>query len=149
MASFKVLDTWRIEPDDLAYYRVLVGTDTIKYFVVDEPHPGPFRYRDTRYLTFDILPEGDWTIAHLAHDNEEKLVLRSVETRRLRDVTNSWHQFKIDLQSLGDPAPEFPYSDDMYDIGHPYAATFYGPPGAGVPRVLALWNPGTMTLCSA
>jgi hypothetical protein len=108
MASFKVLDVWRPIPSELAYYRVLIGNDTIKYFVVDEPKPGRFPYSDTQHLAFDTVPEGGWTIAHLAHSEKDKLVLLSVETRRLPDIAESWHQVKIDLQSLGDPMPEPP-----------------------------------------
>ena len=139
MAIFKVLDVWRVSPNEPAYYRVLVGGDTVKYFVVDEPADGRFDYHETQHLAFEAVPDGDWTLAHLAHAQDNKLVIASVEKKRLPDVADAWYPAKINLQSLGKPVDPV-WADDMFYVGFPWAATFNGPPGHDVPRVLAVWE---------
>lgn len=139
MASFEVLDVWRPIPTELAYYRVLIRPDIIKYFVVDKPSPERFPYEKVQHLAFSTVPEGDWTIAHLAHNEENKLVIESVESKRLPDITEGWHPVRIDLQSLGVPLLDPSEADSMYQ-GYSTVDTFQAPPGLDVPRVLALWE---------
>jgi|SRR3569833_458923 len=80
----------------MAYYKVVVSTDIIKYFVVDKPKP----HRGHDDLAFDTIPDGNWTIAPLAHNDEGKLIISPLEEKRLRDFAEEWHPLKIDFGSL-------------------------------------------------
>lgn len=93
-------------------------------------------------MAFDTVPGGNWTVTHLTHDDSSiikgKLVIVSLEKRHLSDVTDSWHLFKIDLESLGLPVPDAPMTNDLYFVGHPWADTFPSLQGVRVPMMLAL-----------
>jgi len=139
--SFQIVDAYMRLPTDPFSYRILTESSTFKYLIAPSPPPGA-TLPDIRgrYLAFQSVDRGDWTVGRLGLADSKRLVLQSVENTALPDIGVSWHPTRIDFLDLPPSLPGSNPERELQCYGQLLARIVPTPRHIGsCPTAIAFW----------